>query len=245
MDGVALCARFSLATSRLEYCGPREAAPVLYAAITGGGEKAPARDLLCRFEALYPYLEAIGSRHGLDPFDERVVEAYWIGNGLLDAFGPEEFLRVLEALVRRGLSPATARRLREHLPAHPLPHHTFHVLFVGVGEVTGHVPTTLTNMESCRVAAGEVVGVEGTTLTLQGRPLGHEGARLFPGPVALRRVPYDPAVLPGVRRGDTVALHWGHPALLLSRAQAEALEHYTARSLAAANEALPGLRALG
>ncbi len=245
MDGVALCARFSLATNRLEYCGPREAAPILYAAITEGKGRSRARDQLARFEALYPYLKAIGSRHGLDPFDERVVEAYWIGNPLLDAFGPEEFLGILDALVQRGLSASAARRLREHLPAHPLPHHAFHVFFVGVGEVTGHVPTTLANMESCRVARGEVVGVEGSTLSLQVCPLEHDGPRLLSGLGAPRRLPYDPAILPGVRPGDPVALHWNHPALLLSPAQAGALERYTARSLDAANQALPGLRALG
>ncbi len=146
---------------------------------------------------------------------------------------------------RWGLSEQAAWRLQEHLPAHPLPHHAFHVFFVGVGEVTGHVPTTVGNMGSCRIARGEVVGVEGTALTLRVRPLEHQGDRLLIGAEVLRHLPYDSAILPGVRPGSQVALHWDHPAMLLDPEQAEALDRCTELSLRAANDALPGLRALG
>jgi ABC-type polar amino acid transport system ATPase subunit len=37
-----------------------------------------------QFEGAWPYLEVIGGLAGLDPLDARVVEAYWIGNGLID-----------------------------------------------------------------------------------------------------------------------------------------------------------------
>ncbi len=244
MDGVALCARFSLATNRLEYCGPSDAEPALYGAITRGADLAAARGSLERFEALFPYLAAIGGRHGLDPFDERVVEAYWIGNDLLDAFAPEDFRTLLDALVRRGLPRSTADRLVAHLPARPVFHHAFHVAFVGVGEVTGHVATTLANMEACRPAAARVVGVDASYLELERRPLALAGGRLaLAAPVRERRR-FDPAILPRVGTGDTVAVHWGHPAVVLTPAQAGSLVRYTARSLDAANDALPGLRAL-
>ncbi len=244
MDGVALCARFSLATNRLEYCGPSDAEPALYGAIARGADLAAARASLERFEALFPYLAAIGRRHGLDPFDERVVEAYWIGNDLLDTFAPDDFRALLDALVRRGLPRSAAERLAAHLPALPIPHHTFHVAFVGVGEVTGHVATTLANMEACRPAAARVVAVDGSFLELERRPLAVAGGRLaLAAPVRERRR-FDPALLPRVAADDTVAVHWGHPAVVLTSSQAGSLERYTARSLEAANEALPHLRAL-
>jgi hypothetical protein len=245
MDGVALCARFSIATNRLEFCGPSDAAPTLYRAITRGSDLDATRDALRKFEALYPYLEAIGAKHALDPFDQRVVEAYWVGNELLDAFERHDFLRILEALVRRGLPRSTAERLRDHLPAHPTPHHAFHVSFVGVGEVTGHVETTLANMELCRPGWATVVSADGKTLVLDRSALEHSRGRLVLGAPRRASLAYDPAILPTVREGFRVALHWNHPALVLTDAQASALEHHTRRALAAANEALPGLRALG
>jgi hypothetical protein len=244
MDGVALGARFSLATNRLNYCGPADAEPALYRAITEGTHLAEAGEALLRFEALQPYLELIGEKHGLSPLDERVVEAYWIGNELLEAFDRSDLRALLEKLVRRGLPRSIARRLAEHLPEGAIPHHVFHVSFVGVGAVTGHVETTLANMEACRPASAEVTAVKGTRLTLRHPTLRNEGGSLQLGPPSERELPFDPRVLPGVAVGDSVALHWNWPALRLSPAQREALERYTARSLLAANRALPSLRVL-
>jgi len=242
MDGVALCARFSIATNRLQFCGPSDAEPALYRTITRGRDRELARVALSRFEALYPYLVAIGAKHSLDPFDERVVEAYWLGNSLLDGFTAEEFRRLLLALNRRGLPRSTTERLTSHLPGRPIPHHAFHVTFVGVGEVTGHVETTLANMEACRPGLGEVTGKDAEFLSVERHPLRLVHGKLGLGPAARSRVRYDPLILPGLEVGDRVALHWDHPALVLTKSQAEALTRYTEESLAAANEALPGLR---
>jgi Family of unknown function (DUF6390) len=245
MDGAALCARFSLATNRLQFCGPSDAEPTLYAAITLGTELDRARATLRRFEALYPYLEAIGAKHGLDPFDEEVVEAYWLGNSRLDAFGRDDFLRILDALVRRGLPRSTAGRLSSNLPTRPIPHHAFHVSFVGVGEVTGHVETTVANMEACRPARVKVVDLGEGWLEGERAPLVIVEHRLALGPPKRERLRYDPGILPGLKVGDSVAVHWNFPALVLTPARASALDRYTEWSLTAANEALPALRALG
>jgi Family of unknown function (DUF6390) len=244
MDGVALCARFSIATNRLQYCGPADAEPDLYRAITTDDGHAAARAHLSRFEALMPYLEAIGQKHGLDPFDRRVVEAYWVGNSLLDAMTAADFRNLLNALARRGLPRSFARRLEEHLPSHPLFHHAFHVSFVGVGHVTGHVETTLANMEACRPAWGTVRERDGTTLKVERSSWDVREGRLVEGSTKAVAVTCDPRVLPDARPGATVVLHWGWPALQPDGPQLAALEEYTQRSVAAANEVLPGLHVL-
>lgn len=244
MDGVALCARFSIATNRLQYCGPSDAEPALYRAITTEGGRAEARDHLGRFEALMPYLEAIGRKHGLDPFDRQVVEAYWIGNPLLDALDAGDFRHLLEALLRRGLPGSLARRLEEHLPARPLFHHAFHVSFVGVGNVTGHVETTLANMESCRPAWGTVRAHEGTKLTVERSTWALRNGQIVAGRPHTVDVHFDPRVLPDVGPGSCVALHWGWPALELTEGQRSALEEYSRRSIESANSALAGLGVL-
>jgi hypothetical protein len=244
MDGVDLCARFSIATNRLQYCGPADAEPALYQAIVGHGPRTEARQALARFEALAPYLEAIGAKHGLDPFDRRVVEAYWIGNELLDSFDRADFARILEALTKRGLPRSVAHRLNEHLPSHPIPHHVFHVGFVGVGAVTGHVETTVANMEACRPAWGRVERKEAEHLEVAKPGLVADDHRLALGPPSNVTVRYDPKALPTVKVGSMVVLHWGWPALELSGPQGRALARYTHESLAAANEALPELNVL-
>ena len=238
MDGVSLGARFSIATNRLRYCGPADAEPRLYRAITEGDSLDEARRSLARFEALMPYLEAIAELHGLDPFDRRVVEAYWLGNELLDGFPRAGFEKLLDRLVRRGLPRSMARSLAGRLPDHPIPHHLFHVAFVGVGNVTGHVASTVPNMEACRPAWAEVRAVEGGRLVVRHPELKWADGRIALGPEVDEDVAYDPRVLPGVAVGRLVALHWHWPAMLLEPGERARLEEYTRRSLEAANEAL-------
>ncbi|MCI4343118.1 MAG: DUF6390 family protein [Thermoplasmata archaeon] len=237
MNGVQLGARFSLATNRLQYCGPADAEPLLYRAITSDSGHAEAARALSGFEALMPYLEMIAEKHGRKPFDAEVVEAYWVGNPLLDAFEREDFARLLSALVRRGLPRSMAERLAGRLPSRPLPHHLFHVAFVGVGNVTGHVPTTLVNMEACRPAWAEVVDATDEHLLVRGPTLVRDQERVAWGPVVDRELSYDPQVIDHPRAGDSVAIHWGWPALRLSPTQRAALERYSRLALDQANEA--------
>jgi len=241
MDGVALCARFSIATNRLAYCGPADAEPQLYRAIVTGEGTPAARTALARFEALMPYLEAIAAANGRDPFDLEVVRAYWIGNDLLRAVDRGRFLELLTALTRRGLPPSVARRLAEHLPAQPFAHHMFHVSYVGVGAVTGHVPTTVANLEACRPAWAKVVAVTPDLLTIEGPTVREAGGRIDLGGLSRRVLAYDARVLPGVAVGGTVAVHWSWPAVELDAGATRDLETWTRRALASANESLPRL----
>ena len=237
MDGVALGSRFSIATNRLNFCGPADAEPNLYRAIVGGGEVPEARRALARFEALMPYLEAIGRRHGRDPFDPEVVEAYWLGNRLLDDWTRAEFEELLGRLVTRGLPRSIAAELARRLPERPLPHHVFHVAFVGVGAVTGHVPTTLPNMEACRPAWGTVRARSVDRLTVARPALRWTGTGLELGGEVEETVAFDPRVVPDAVVGGPVVLHWHWPAIVPSPAQLVGLEEYTRRSIEAANEA--------
>jgi hypothetical protein len=237
MEGFELAARFSLATNRRRFCGPDDAEAALYRAVTEGTGRAAAEAALARFEALYPYLAAIARKHGLEPFDREVVEAYWIGNRLLDGFTRAEFEGILAELVRRGLPQFLARELSTALPPEPVPHHVFHVAFVGVGNVTGHVETNLPNMEACRPGWAAVRAVGATTLDVEGPVLTATGGELALGGPRRRSVEFDRRANPAVAVGDEVALHWGWTALALDPEQRRALERYTRRSLKDANAA--------
>lgn len=240
MDGVSLAARFSLQTNRLKYCGPADAPPLLYRAIVDGTGLPEAGKALLEFEALEPYLSAIARKHGRSPLDREVVEAYWLGNRLLDDFTRQDFRGILDAFARRGLPRATVDRLSSRLPENPIPHHAFHVTFIGVGVVTGRVPTTLENIERCRPSWGRVLRVEDRLLSLARPGLVLEDGRPRLGPATDVTVEYDPAVLPGVGPGDSVALHWGWPAKVLEEDELANLEKYTRIALDAAPS--PALR---
>ena len=244
MQGVQLAARFSIATNRLKYCGPADAEPALYRTIVDGTNLEASRTNLLRFEALEPYLAAIAAKHGLDPLDHDVVEAYWVGNELLEDFTREDFRGILDTLTHRGLPRSMADTFAAHLPQRPLPHHTFHVSYVGVGNVTGHVKTTLPNMEACRVSWARVLQVTKDRLEVEKPALAYARGRISIGVPVRETVAYDPRMLPQVKKGDHVALHWNWPALVPTDGQLANLKEYTERSLEAANESLAQLRAL-
>src|SRR6185369_12514579 len=76
--------RYAFMPNRLRYCGGDDNRTLfeygIENAIDGGLDP-----LLRRFTGALPYLQLIARASGLaDPFDPRVVEAYWIGNQLLD-----------------------------------------------------------------------------------------------------------------------------------------------------------------
>ncbi|MGH9390344.1 MAG: DUF6390 family protein [Vicinamibacteria bacterium] len=236
MTGIPLCARFSLPTNRLGFCGTPEAGKWLRRAIAEGTEIERAGRALRSFEALYPYLEVLGAATGLDPFDARVVEAYWIGNDLLDRDWRESFRDLLERLTSRGLPRSVAAQLAESLPAGAIPHHTFHVLFVGVGAVTGHVQTTLPNMERCRVSWGTIQHVDGKNVVLEGPALRWDGRAFAVGARRTLSVVHEPDLLEKAKEGDTLASHWDYAVDRLDPDRLAALEKYTLRSIEAANE---------
>lgn len=228
MDGVALAARFSLRTNQLHYCGPAGAEGALRAAAARGAQLRQARRALASFEALVPYLELIASKHGRRPFDREVVEAYWVGNGLLEGFTRADFGRLLDTLVGRGLARGIARRVRGRLPEGPQPHHAFHVMAVGVGAVTGKVATSLPNMDRCRPSWGRVLLTGESVVRLERRPLVWEGGAYGLGPSEVREYVLDRSLVPRAPQDTALALHWGLPCLALSPDQERRLEQATA-----------------
>ena len=77
-------ARFAYPPNVLGYCGPGESAALLEHADAGvaGGDLS---NLARQFAGAWPYLELIAASCGrADPLDADVVEAYWLGNELLD-----------------------------------------------------------------------------------------------------------------------------------------------------------------
>ncbi len=187
-------------------------------------------------------MRAIAAKHDRDPFDFDVVEAYWIGNVLLDSFTREDFRAILAELGKHGLPRSIVAVLSSRLPDHPFPHHAFHVMFVGVGAVTGKVETTLDNMEKCRPGWGRVDHVDDGRIVVDRRPLRFEGGRLRLGEPERSAQVLDPRLLPHVEPGDWVAFHWDLPVAILTEAQRDRLATYTVRSIDAANGALTKLR---
>ena len=239
LDVALMFARFAFPPNELGYCGPDASAELLERAAVGAG--GPQLRTLARgFAGAWPYLELIAAANAIsDPLDPRVVEAYWLGNVLLDQVRP----RVLaDSLVARFGSQVRDRdRLLAPLGAGALPHHGFHVfgVYPWVGLLrTGRVDEPLSVLERCRIRWGRVESVAGDEAIVASRPLLWTGTRLeLGGPrqetVIAGRRGYQ--LTSGLRAGDWCALHWDWACQRLSARQLRALARYTRRQLVAVN----------
>jgi hypothetical protein len=236
--GALLAAQFSFMPNRLGYCGPEENRTMLDYLAEGHSDKG-LEQILARFAGAFPYYSFIAAAHGIpDPFDRRVIEAYWIGNGLLEHVELADLSRYLEERFSRRLPTQLLRPLLGQVPAGARLHHNFHVFSMPVQ--TGHqeIPHSLETMDECRVSWGRVVADHGDSLLVERRPLRLDGEAITFGPPAPRSVFRrfgGKALLTDVSPGDVVAIHWGGACHRLTTRQVRDLIHYTRRHLALAN----------
>ena len=204
------------------------------------------RDLAARFEGAYPYLELIARAHGLaDPMDLRVVDAYWIGNGLSDQVDPGLMLQSMDTRFRPQLSPDAWRWLAGKPEAGARPTHAFHVFdvfpFVGSMRGGGAVTDALKLMDACRIRWGRVLEVKGDQLVVNAVPLGLVEGKLAlveARPQSVRRWLDGTGFVSDVEPGDVVSLHWDWACEVLGASRLEALQQRTVRQLSLANQTI-------
>ena len=245
-SGTTLFARYAYPPNELGYCGPKDASVLL------GRGSAVAEEEIAQharqFEGAWPYLEIIAAASRIaDPLDPRVVEAYWIGNDLLDNVDPDSMVTELRA------------RFGDQAGASWVPglaHHSFHVFAVypWVGLLrrgTGN-DVALSVLDKCRIRWGEVLAVEGERVRVRSRPLALTEGLLELGAWREQSAAWsvdgrcllvsteDRASRPPVAVGDHVAMHWDWVCDILSVAQVAQLELRSADQLSRTNA---GLRA--
>lgn len=239
MDGILRCSRYAFGPNRLHYCGP-DANAEIKAYIDNGAKDPGLQALLRGFETMYPYLKLIADANGLrDPFDERVVEAYWIGNPLLDEVEKKSLYRHLE---EKGVKDRVGIRsfdlVADKIRAGAVPHHSFHVL--DIWKRTGNTGTdhTLESMDSCRISWGKVLTVDGPKITIETEPLVLQNGKLALGaPVRrdLRRALEARTDIEQLQPGEWITFHWGVPCEVVTERQVAQLRKYTLMHAAFAN----------
>ena len=253
-SGPVLFARYAYPPNALGYCGP-DAADELLERASAGSDSPELRRLAQGFEGAWPYLELIAQANGLaDPLASEVVEAYWIGNRLLDAVGPGLFRESVEGRFRPRLGVADWAGMDAACGAGSRPHHGFHVFFVypWVGLLrTGPSDAPLQVLDRCRIRWGQVVELEGSasgggTALVRSRPLVWDGSALGLGETRIEAVrcpaplaselpdarASEPAML---RPGDWCSLHWDWVCDRLDERRLSALRRITMGQLALAN----------
>lgn len=236
MDGIELSARFAYIVNKLRYCGPEPAAGQFLNYFANGENLQNVKGSIKKFESLYPYLSAISKKSQKDFADFEVAESYWIGNNLLDSFEKNDLKEIINSLTKRGLPQTWANKLISELPEGFVPHHNFHVIYVGVGKTTGRVQTNIENIQKCTTSWGEVKSVLDDKLIVSAGVLKKKDNKLILEEDVEKKVSYLREMLPLVKKGDYVAIHWDFAPLVLTEKNLENLKKYTYKILDVVNK---------
>jgi Family of unknown function (DUF6390) len=235
--GPLMFVRYAYPPNALGYCGPADFAALREYAVAGVVDRGLVQ-LAQAFAGAWPYLELIASGCGIaDPLDQRVVEAYWVGNDLLD--------KVPVTAIGNSMQERFGHRtgsqfqfLAEGVLAGGVPHHSFAVF--GVYPWTGllrddrKAKHALMVLDRCRIRWGRVTAVHGDQAAVEYRPLRWDGRLLTLGEPAteMARLALDgTSIAHPISAGDWVSLHWDWVCDRLTRRQLRALRGFTLRHL--------------
>lgn len=231
--------RYGFMPNHLGYCGGNEN-ETLFEHATDGRSDPRLGPMLARFTGALPYLQAIAASAGIgNAFDPRVVEAYWLGNELLEKVEVAELYRSLEARFGQHLPASVRDQVLRKAPQGARPFHLFHVV-----DVYRHLESSEVGMaaiESCRVSWGQVVELEPGALVVDRRPIQAEGNALVLGPPRRERVLRSlegRGFADAAAVGDWVSIHWGWTCEVLDARQLANLVRWTDHHLALANQTL-------
>jgi len=239
--GAVRFGRYAFPPNRLGYCGPSDHAALLEY-VAGGRPDRGLVELERRFEGAYPYLALIALANRIsDPFHERVVEAYWIGNSLLARVGAAPFQDSLRSRFGRRMDGRSFDWLAAKLRLGAVPHHDFHVfdVYTRAGLMNDPAaPVLLGTMDSCRISWGTVLAVEPDRLLIRRAPLVLAGGRLALGEPRAERVARQVdgrGFVDEAQPGDRVSVHWSWACEVLTPGDLARLQAVTSRCLALAN----------
>lgn len=234
--------RYAYPPNALGYCGPDDHLALLEYA-TGGEDDGGLRVMAREFEGAWPYLDLIAHSNRLDPLDSEVVEAYWIGNRLLDHVGIASFAHSMEERFRNRAGPSWDA-VADAVTAGARPHHGFHVFCVypWVGLMrTGNTSQPLRVLDQCRIRWGRVRQIDGDTAVVDSKPLVLEHDQLSLGQTQQETVVWASdghGLAEPLAPGDQVAMHWGWICEQLSPLGLHNLKRATASALGYANRVL-------
>src|SRR3989344_31708 len=253
-SGLLLCARYSSAPNFFGYCGPPKNSTLIDHLREEIGDDE-VENILSQFDTLYLNLKLIAFENKIeDPFDKKVVEAYWIGNKLLNNIKNGKYVSVLREKFE--LEDYIGRDMFERLKFkflanQTLPHHSFHVfnIFKRTGNVFSN--QTIETMDSCRVGYGQVISLgekqrsplrsssfEGQakikSILVKAKKLAIINQRLTITKPEFQQLKIDykgKSFIKNLKIGARVSYHWGFVCDVLTENQATNLEFYTQKAI--------------
>jgi len=253
VQGSLLFAKYGYSPNRLGYCGPGENRAIFDYCVAEQSDQGLVT-ILSNFEGAFPYLKLIAKTNKIkDPFDEKVTEAYWIGNDLLKNIRVDDFYNSLSERFGKKLNQSAMKWLLTKPPVGAKPHHSFHVLdvYTKTGLIRSGIKTNvLETINNCLIMWGKVKKVTSdklprrpeasgpeaaTSIEIEFNPIILEKGKLVFGKLETKKIESS-FIHPKV--GDTVSFHWGNVCDILNRQQYMNLKNWTKHHLLIANQTI-------
>ena len=241
LTGLALCSRYSYPPNSLSLCGPDKKKDLNWYSIYQHADKGTL-EILSQFSTLYPYLSLIAQENNIiDPFYQKVVEAYWIGNKFLHQIPTTSFVNHVSDKIRlkEKIKRPDLHRIFDKITEGALPHHSFHVL--NIYKRTGHLDIlyTLKTMDACLINFGRVIKMSSSSIIVETRPLRLKNNHLIFDQNMNRTIMTQgekDVLFQQLKIGDWISYHWGYFCQKLSQSQLKNLIYYNNLSVNFANK---------
>ncbi|MBM3250784.1 MAG: hypothetical protein FJZ07_00875 [Candidatus Nealsonbacteria bacterium] len=231
MRGIRIAALYGFYPHRLGFCGLQQNSAKKTLLNYLSGEKISEqkiRKILETFKGSFSYYKLIAKSNGIeDPFEKKVVKAYWIGNQLLEKVSINSLKRmIIKEFAGPGLFPReiTEKKASE-IPLTSKPHHSFHVLVIG--SVSGRIVLEDKLLDICRIGWGKVIKKSKTKILIKYQPLVKKSNKFRLGKSIHKVVFWDKKFIPEVKIGDKIATHWNYIVQVLSTKDLVNLKKYT------------------
>ena len=232
LHALQLGSRFALGPNQLGYCGHGSAPEKFKDCVIRGNSKGVSPEFR-NFIVLTPYLKTLSAITHQSFLSYPVFEAYWLGNSQLKKAQPYHYPLLMDNFAKQGVPPWLITELRSKTPKEFIPFHLFQILHVGVGRASSAVPFNLKSINNCMIRWGPVLSVnpQRQTLKVNLASLKKDKSGRYLLTRLTETASYLPGFLPHPKAGQTVAVHWGTAAKVLTAREEKNLSYWTGRVL--------------
>jgi hypothetical protein len=219
-EGVKLAAMFSFGCGSLseneeknkivlDFFQKKEPSPI---------REKQARQVMEGLSTLFPYLSLIGKCANLDPFHKDVVEAYFIGNDLIEKVPYEELLKLTGDLTKTRDPLVLSKQFKAT--------HNSYVFCISP-YVKQRKEGVLVFMDLCSVSSGIVREVSKSERV----PIALVERKTVKEQLVTEKMIYDKTTVGEIAVGSQVATHWRRVVKKINKNEAKNLEYYNKQAL--------------
>ena len=230
--GLIRACKYSMPANMLGYCGACNFSELFkdYLEKPSETKEKEVVQALQTFKGLYSYLKLIAEANSLNEFDARVVEAYWLGNSLLENVQLSDVKKLIMEDFKM-LPPSIRKEKAAFLRDKAFVHHSFHVLFIQF--LTKKLAPILKNLDSCIIKWGKLLERKKDKLKVKSIALMYEASQLKL--IEKRMLINNNQFIEEPKKGMLLSIHWNHAIEEIDASQLKALKKYTLANLKLVN----------